>query len=248
MKSEVFGQQPALPIESVSDEESLEDIVSQQVRQYLVSVRKEVYADELEVLAQAQNITNADHLETDQESCHEEVENGSDNGLDWSRSVVDVLLRLKERAGTSSLHDESNQPYDESVIIPETANEWRKLVMETMPPSIGFFYALDHSTVFKLVIYFTKWLSVSTNENLSRWIWLCFVRIDNLLDASEVSLLRDLAKKATRLIDKAHVFENRIASYTIAMVILVVGIYYGQRDMLDSLTRLEQPCCKSSME
>mgnify|MGYP002378942995 CR=1 FL=1 len=234
MKSDVFDQQRALPVELVSDEEGQEDAVSQEVRQYLVSVREEVYADELEVLAQAQNITANEPLETNENDCDEDVNRGRDYGLDWSHSVVDMLLSLKALAGTSSI----NEPIDESVVVPETANEWRKLVMETEPPSIGFFYALDHSTVFKLVIYFSKWLSVSTNENLSRWIWLCFVRIDNLLDASEVSLLRDLAKKAVKLIDKVHVFENAIASYTIAMVILVVGLYYGQKDMLENLTRL----------
>ena len=68
----------------------------------------------------------------------------------------------------------------------------------------------------------------------SRWIWIALIRIDNLLDPNECSVIRDLAKKASKLSSKDVDNATPASKYTINMILVLVRNYYGQRDLLDA--------------
>lgn len=121
-------------------------------------------------------------------------------------------------------------PFD----IPETATAWRQYIINNPPPSIKFFFLhLNRPTIIKLLIYVSKWLSANSNENLSKWIFLLFLRLDSLLDHIDCSIVRDLAKKAIKIKINTNPQDiNDVSKYTIDMVIVIVGEYYRQRDLL----------------
>lgn len=72
-------------------------------------------------------------------------------------------------------------------------------------------------------------------ETFGQWIWKLFLKLDNLLEASECSILRELAKTAMKLkskLDESSTVENSIARFTFDMIVVIVGTYYGQSDLL----------------
>lgn len=131
-------------------------------------------------------------------------------------------------------NSESNrQSSTETPSVPQSAGQWRELVFTTAP-STDFLLLLEHTTVVKLIIYYTKWLLTLMPEKLSKWIFATFVRLDKGLNFAEVSIVRDLGKKARKLLTKAHDDDalSSTVKYTLAMVLAVVGAYYGQKDLL----------------
>lgn len=117
-------------------------------------------------------------------------------------------------------------------IIPPSAAKWREAVFSSPPPPQHLFQqSLDHPTVIKLIVYYTRWLLASMPPCVEQWIWATFVRLDNGLDHCEIAIVRDLGRKASKLRLKAVAAQN---SYpTVYDVILaVVGDYYGQKDLL----------------
>ncbi|KAM9911247.1 hypothetical protein OXX69_003697 [Metschnikowia pulcherrima] len=123
--------------------------------------------------------------------------------------------------------------------VPESAGKWRELVFNTpAPPQEYFQSTLEHPTVIKLVVYYTKWLSGSMPENLADWIFATFVRLDNGLDHQELAIVRALGIKAQKLREKlieaaAQGTEiSHVASSCVDMVLAVVSHYYRQRDLV----------------
>lgn len=214
-----YGQTPALPLDNVVDEEYEVDETSGQVQAYLKAVRNDAQND-----APVYFKKSEDAIKPIEPSSIDPTH--IDEGLlAWNKSVINELLTLK-----SNRHIKGSDAVD----LPQTANEWRKFILENDLPSLDFFYSLlDHSTAFKLVVYCTKWLNISTSEHLSKWIWYLFVRIDNTLDPNEISVLRDLGKKACKLLLKVTDETNEITQFTISMIITVVANYYGQKDLLE---------------
>lgn len=123
--------------------------------------------------------------------------------------------------------------------IPQSATQWRALVFTLGPPAQEFFHTqLEHPTVIKLIVYYTKWLLVSMPTTLAEWIFATFVRLDSGLDYTELSLVRDLGLKARKLRAKFIAGKQdglsvpEVAQDTVDMILAVVGTYYGQRDLL----------------
>ncbi len=86
-------------------------------------------------------------------------------------------------------------------------------------------------------MYITRWLSITSRPTLSQWIWKLFLRIDKVLDPNECSVIRDLGKKALTIKSKQLKDENKatvdsISKYTTDMILVIVGNYYGQSDLL----------------
>lgn len=68
-------------------------------------------------------------------------------------------------------------------------------------------------------------------------VWKLFLRIDKVLDPNECSVIRDLGKKALTIKSKQLKDENKatvdsISKYTTDMILVIVGNYYGQSDLL----------------
>lgn len=228
---DVFGQHAAFPISYPSEDTELESF---QVYRYLSDVRKEA-----EIGGSVSFVPRIKNNEEVQDNSSD-AKNRKDTRNEEQRAVfLKEFLRRKEDAKqlyakyqVSEYSDEDGD--SEEITIPDTASEWRKLIMNTPPPSMNFFYSkIHHMTVIKLIIYSTKWLSASCNKNLSDWIFRLFLRLDNLLDHTEQSIVREFGKKAIKVKDKVGL-ENmtEIVKYTTDMIITIVGDYYGQKDLL----------------
>lgn len=159
----------------------------------------------------------------------EEIQMTLEN-LDLTPEVHDASSETAEN------HTESSSEYPD---IPETASAWRSLVLTLSPPPLGFFTEiLEHATIIKLIVYYTKWILVLMSPTLSEWIFITFVRLDNGLDHTELALVRDLGRKAKKLRTKflegkkEGVEIPKVAEETVDMILAVVGSYYGQRDLL----------------
>ena len=113
---------------------------------------------------------------------------------------------------------------------PANIASWRKRVMEAGPPSFQVIYQFDHSTAMKLAVHFTSWLSATTNDNFSQWIYVLLLRIDNLLDSDDCHIIRSLGKKAVKLLETPKEY-NDTALYTFRFIVLVVNKYYRQSDI-----------------
>lgn len=200
-------QSPALALNNASEE----------VKQYLSSVKEE-----------ASKLVYYDELVNEKEDMVDVIPTPALLISSWSQSVIDELLRLKDEVDADDKID--------SVTEPATSAAWRKLMLETSP-TFSFINSLSPSTRFKLVVYSTKWISSNIPACLSKWIWYLFVRIPNTLDANEVSVMRDLGKKAVKLNDVESLSE--VTRFSVEMIVLVVGVYYGQRDLLDGMKKVD---------
>lgn len=231
-EDEFFGQYPALPVGIPNDEDEDDDEDSKQVMEYLKSVRREAekehavyYSDKRE---EETAISQAG--ERDDEPTTETLT----KLVLWQDNLVAELVTIKQ---SLAQYNWKSMAF-ENIHLPETAVLWRKYILENEPYPIQTFYTtIDRSTIFKLIVYFTKWLSVSTTSNLSKWIYTVFLRIDNLLDPNECSVIRDLGKKAVKLAPRLTADNSTdVSHYTVDMIIAIVGNYYGQRDLLGSST------------
>lgn len=151
-----------------------------------------------------------------------------------------------------AVSDAQEAEQEDLMQVPQSANAWRTLVFSSPPPK-DFFARLEHPTVIKLVVYFTRWLLPSMPSSASEWLWQVFVRLDCGLVHTELAIVRDLGLKAKKLRlkhqeqkgsdqegeskvtteDCLDVRENPGPSETIDRVLAVVGSYYGQRDLLE---------------
>jgi survival of motor neuron protein-interacting protein 1 len=241
-EDQVFGQYPALPVGIDNDED--ED--SKDVMQYLRSVRREAerenvvyFSDKRKLEDNQVGLLDDRSNQTENPQGHVEASKLLEVGQEdeakfnlWQDNLLSKFLDLKQTLAQYNWQSMAVQ----NVHLPETAVQWRKYILEHKPYPIQYFYTrIDRPTIFKLIVYFTKWLSVSTSSNLSKWIWTIFLRMDNLLDPNECSVLRDLGKKAVKLSTRlTSDNSSEVSQYAIDMIIVIVGNYYGQRDLLGS--------------
>lgn len=233
-----FGQYQAFPLEDSSDD----------VARYLREVRNEAelgpvvyFVERLENTeditesatdatdaTDATNATDAKDATDATDATPKNTTNGTETFTVWSENLLQQFLRLKQE-----LSQNEHTPSTEVINI-DSVPKWKKYVMDNKPPPIDhFFEQFDRQMVFKLIVYFTRWMSVSTNANLSQWIWFALLRVDNVLDHNEASVLRDLGKKAVKLSSRTESLNtSQISRFTIDAVIVIVGEYYGQRDLL----------------
>ncbi|KAK6203409.1 uncharacterized protein RJT21DRAFT_2752 [Scheffersomyces amazonensis] len=228
----LFGQYRAFPT-SVGEDDTEGD--SEGVSSYLRSVRRQAEEEDIVYFAHRDTDRNRDNTEI-----HEVIINEDNNSKNidhiinpqWSEDLIKKFTSIKQQINlvNTSVVQNNIQPN----IIPETAAECRKYMLEHDPPSIDYFYQeIDRATIFKHLIYYTKWLSKNTNEYLTKWIWISFLRIDDVLEANECSIVRDLAKKALKIISKVPQHElDANTSFTIDMILALVSQYYGQKDLL----------------
>lgn len=157
--------------------------------------------------------------------------------IDVGEAAVDHAMESPQINPSEVVESETKSPKKPDFTIPQSATEWRSLVFSQGPPP-HFHDALEHPTVIKLVVYYTKWLLVSMPQSLSEWIFATFVRLDEGLDHTEMALVRDLGKKARKLRNKfrsgvlAGAEVPQLPQEVVNMVLAVVGQYYGQRDLL----------------
>lgn len=209
-----YGQTPALPI---SEEYGSE------VTAYLLSVRQEALSGPpVTFVANRKEVPSSELSANLMSVQHVQVCSG------WSNKLLDDFMSIKNQ-----LKDVCHIPRNHH--IPKTTADWRKYLLQE-PPEIGYFFTtLDRLSVFKLIAHITRWLSINSRPTLSQWVWKIFLRIDNTLDANECSTIRDLGKKAYKTKLKQVESDkdvDAISKYTVDMVLVIVGKYYGQLDLL----------------
>ncbi|CAK7891743.1 hypothetical protein CAAN1_01S06876 [[Candida] anglica] len=225
---EIFGQHSAFPVELDGDEESNE------VMQYLASVRNEAELDTpVHFVKRSKEKTKDDTIVKQSNEQNSTIDYNTTSTIpdeiNWQENLLSTFLSLKEEVQIQTIlpNSATSQP------LPSSASAWRELIFTSKePPTVRFFFTeLDHSTTIKLLIYSTQWLSTNTPSMLSRWIYMLFLRLDNLLDHNECAIVRSLAQKAIKLRTKPNL--SPISRYTIDMIITIVGKYYHQKDLLE---------------
>lgn len=210
---EAFGSHPVLPVEGDSE-----------VTNYLKQVRQQALSDDTVVFARRDRNTPKEVLTKDVPETNEKFRI-------WAQMVMDRFMAQK----TEMKQTHASRTYT----YPDTSAEWRALIMGSEPPEHGYFTALTHSSVVKLIVYATKWLSAKTSPNLSLWLFTLLVRLDTPLDYSETAVLREAAKKAIRIYTRANLQLDPTTKYTFGYLVAIIGTYYGQQDLLREVDAID---------
>ncbi|OBA21252.1 hypothetical protein METBIDRAFT_40918 [Metschnikowia bicuspidata var. bicuspidata NRRL YB-4993] len=232
---EVFGQHRAFPLDAPSEEDSL-------VFEYLASVRKEAEHDQV-----CHFVSEEPGYSEEPYPAEDEVKDTPDLEASESPSLTEREAGTTESCSTEpkekfvecGLQTLPDDPSNASYPVPASAASWRQLVFTTPVPSQEFFQnVLEHPTIIKLIVYYTKWLLGSLPESLSDWIFATFVRLDCDMDYQEMAIVRALGVKALKLRQKLFqgATEGAQISHTaqlcVDMVLAVISQYYGQKDLV----------------
>lgn len=179
--------------------------------------------------------------ETAVDSGNEAIENrGVSEQEQVSSDISNPGINPASQQSTETLVPLAEENYESSVYkVPESAGNWRELVFKNPAPTQEYFQnILEHPTVIKLIVYYTKWLLASMPKSLAEWIFATFVRLDSGLDHQELAIVRALGVKAQKLREKflegvaagAHVSD--VAQQCVDMILAVISQYFGQRDLV----------------
>ncbi|CAI5760552.1 unnamed protein product [Candida verbasci] len=195
---------------------------TEEVYQYLTNVRKE--SQQLQSIAYIERPTHQTKLVKDPSYTLSTLE----------QQLLCDFQQLKQSITIVNYDFDSN--FNE---LPQSFPKFKKN-FDFDPPSIQYFYNISRVHTFKLLHFITKLLSINTAPTLSKWIWSLLVRIDSVIDANECSLIRDLGKKAIKIRNKCRDSLNNplnpITMYTTSFIIIIVGKYFGQHDLLLNAT------------
>lgn len=187
--------------------------------------------------------TNGDETNGDEDG--DSISEGEDNG-DSEDNEGDSAEDGGDSEGNGAGGDDGVEDIEGTAVegeethsVPSSAGQWRELIFSTLPPPQSYFSdVLEHPTVIKLVVYYTRWLLALMPSTLTEWIFATFVRLDSELDHTELALVRDLGRKAQKLRRKflegeqAGAVVPQVARDAVDLVLAAVGGYYGQRDLL----------------
>ncbi|KAI3402921.2 hypothetical protein KGF56_004382 [Candida oxycetoniae] len=149
----------------------------------------------------------------------------------WSTMVMESFLSLKSKM----LHH-TFEKHETPARLLLNSNS----IFQELPPDY-LILKLQRRECFAILSRLTRLITVSVNSAFSQWIWQIFIRIDNILEANECSIMRDLAKRAIHLKRVLGETEGEgnvagqtssIAKFTFDMIIIIVGKYYRQSDLL----------------
>lgn len=216
---DTFGQYPAF---SVLNADKIDDEESQGVAAYLKSVREDAVRD-----APVHYASSSIHNMEQQQYV---VPTGEIEPTQWDS---EVLLRFDKFQDTLRVQKSKLLRSSPVYECPETAAQWRQTIFELNPPSMSSILQFDRAKLFRLVVYITRWLSLSVNEHFSRWIWVLLSLVEKPLDCNECAVMHELGRKAQKLECKSQ--GSEIARYTIDFVRVLVGHAFGQFDILAKL-------------
>ena len=169
---------------------------------------------------------------------------------EWAKGILQQLKSSKSQVSSvSDLKDFISKPAP----LPKNFNGWYYCVTKT-EPTCALFERMSPELTFKLASYLNQWLGdVSKDKKASRitaWILYTFLFLGDQLPAQEVSVLRDLGKKARQMklncSDSADalpkiVQPSDMSFYkdppqplsAIDLILVLVAFKYGQRDLVD---------------
>lgn len=146
-------------------------------------------------------------------------------------------------------------------------NEWKKFltVESKISPSPSLLYYLDITFNFRLIDYACKCLSKNISGQLSKWIYALLLKLPDTLEADDIALLRDLAKKCINIKNKSkskgkgksatmvnsikssgEVVLDPTTSMCIDTTVSIISGYYGQLDLIKFIENDVDPLLNSS--
>lgn len=129
---------------------------------------------------------------------------------------------------------EEMKPTDlpEGIELPLTFSKWKLFINKSGTPiDLPLLLSFDHALLIRLLGYSRKWVSANMSEQLGKWIYSILVRIPTVLDADDISVLRDLARKCISTRRQTLHDLSPTVKYILDSTILIVAKYYGQHDL-----------------
>ncbi|KAH3671957.1 hypothetical protein OGAPHI_000143 [Ogataea philodendri] len=216
----IFGQRRAFPVildlNSIDKNEPMND-----VNTYLAMVRMEAQQFERHGFDSApREKTEADveepHIEPDQD------------GYKANPLLTDFLVEFKTKRKEYEEYRSTLTDID-AIELPQTQKEWKYVVFNNEPTFDIMAQLIEEDEIIKLAVYFTKWLNRDVNPSFENWIFHLLYAIDDVLNASDVSVLRALAKKALKQAEGQLDERNQLI---MDKIVTIVGSFYGQKDLL----------------
>ncbi|VEU19302.1 DEKNAAC100667 [Brettanomyces naardenensis] len=212
----VFGQHRAFPI-SIDTSSIDPHKVPENVSEYLAHVRLEAQDGALfDEAGEEEGFYYVPPASIDKEA--------TDNLLQGDDFMSEYIERRDKYAEYRSQLTELN-----AIELPKTHKEWKYFIFNNEPTYAFVAQILEESEHIKLIVYFTKWLNTDLNEDFEKWLFLILEAIDKFLDASDLSVLRGLAKKAKK---QTHNELDERNKRIMIQILSIVGKFYGQRDLL----------------
>lgn len=142
-------------------------------------------------------------------------------------SFKDIVLEefTKQR---DNLPEPGTLPIPDDFIFPESFTAWRAYVM-SHEPSLHLVSNLDKELTLRLVVYSTRWLAASTPAQISNWIYSLLVRVPEVMDHSDVSVVRELGVRAKKFHDRDELPQD--TRILCATILCIVGDFFNQRDL-----------------
>lgn len=111
--------------------------------------------------------------------------------------------------------------------LPKTAKEWKKFIWEVSCEKEYVAQIIEEDEHIKLIVYLGKWLGITIDENYEQWIFSILAAIEEVLTSSEISVLRQLSKKARRQLE-----QTGDETGVHARILSIIGVFYKQRDLI----------------
>ena len=222
-----FGQRRAFPI-NINIEDVKLNVIPSTVEEYLAQVRLEALNDDM-----GNGISN-DYDDGDMDKVYYKPRKSQMNDIpeEISKYIREFQLKRNEYREFRMQLEELD-----AIELPNTAKEWKTFIWEISCEREYVAQIVEENLHIKLLVYCTKWLGVNLEENLYVWTIALLASLEDVIGSSECSVLRQLGKKALKQIplsneENVHYFEN---------IVSIIGVLYGQKDLLDELDTVYLP-------
>lgn len=220
------GQRRAFPVDLPADVDLAS--VPATVEEYLAQVRKQA-----KMLSRNGRRNNENHEDSDDDD--DDINDDDDDDFVFYRPANNLQLQL------TSLPNESptvcqfrtqRQSYKEyrdqleeldAIDLPDTQKKWKQFIWDTSCEREYIAQINAEGFTHLLLIYFTKWLSQTPDDNLMAWIRALLASFEPST-AEDMALVRSLAKKAQRQYQQLH-------NVLLKELLLVLSVFFGQSDI-----------------
>lgn len=121
----------------------------------------------------------------------------------------------------------------DAIDLPQSAREWKRFVWDVPCEPAHIAQIIEEDEHVKLLVYFGKWLSLNVNDNFRTWLFGVLEAIEEVLVPAELSVVRQLGKKALRQLQTARTLDGHAADVVVySKLLVIVGFFYKQRDLL----------------
>lgn len=212
----VFGQRRAFPV-SIDTANVDMDKIPESAEEYLSQVRREasegVHQDEDEE-------EDFVYIKRGESPAQEQQGTGDDDYKTMERYLQDYIESRR-------IYDSYRQQLHEidGIELPQTAREWKKFIWEVSCQREYIAQIVEEGLHMKLLVYFTKWMWLKMDSNFTEWLLGILSAVDNPLSSSDLSVVRQLGKKAARQL--AHGSEEAIH----LRVVAIVSLFFKQKDI-----------------